>query len=351
MRIAAAIASIATPVLVMVLVGAVAGCSRENEFLERVRPFAEEGEGSFHNVMKPLDEPVWVEGRIATHMRPEDPVVGHVANGKAWALPWWVLKNHHVANLTLDGTPMWLTLCERCSSAAAFDPIVDGRKLHLRAKGIYDGTLVCMDDETETWWRPFMGEAVHGPLAGRRLDRRRIDQATWADWLELHPDTLVAFGEQIEREGHSCDDRPGRPELGKTMRKSILNVDKRLPDNELVLGVVVGEEARAYPMKALDVAGACLEDELGGTKILVLHKPGTWLAAAFRRELDGKALSFKGGEGAFAIDAGTGSRWNVAGRAVEGPLAGKELPVVSYLMEEWYIFATQHPGASIHVPP
>jgi hypothetical protein len=281
-------------------------------------------------------------------MRPDDPVVGYVSGGLAWALPWWVLKNHHVANLTLDAKPVCIVLCERCSSAAAWDPVVDGRRLRLRVNGVYDGTIVLIDEDTRTWWTPFLGEARSGPLKGKRLARLRIDQATWADWLELHPQSLVANGAQEMRLGHSEKEWPGAPWLGPTMRRSIRHPDDRLPMHELVLGVKVNGEARAYPMKTLDADGSFVEDSLGDEAIVVLHKPGTWLAAAFRRTLDGRKLEFVAGEDGAALDAGTRSRWNAAGVARTGPLEGKSLEPVTYGMEEWYVWATQHPRTSIH---
>lgn len=331
-------------------------CGPEDEFLARVKPFdkTEEHEGEddaksdLHKYLHPLDAPDWVRGAAAPHMLADDAVVGYVAGDHAWAIPWWVLKNHHVANLTLDGTAVCIILCERCSSASGWDPVVDGTRLHLRVNGLYNGTIACIDDETRSWWTPFLGEGMSGPLKGRKLARRRVDQATWADWLELHPETLVANDSPEARKGHSEKESPGQAFLGPTMKRSILHKDARIPMHDLVLGVDVNGEARAYPMKQLDEAGAFLEDTVGGVAIVILHKPGTWLAAAFRRELDGEPLHFVKGDDGAPRDERTKSRWNTAGIAREGSLAGKQLTPVAYLMEEFYIWATQHPGASVH---
>lgn len=330
--------------------------ARDDDFLSQVRPFEEfdahasESEGDHYVLqhMEPMTAPDWVPGAEAAHMLPTDPVVGYVSGELAWALPWWIMNNYHVANLTLDGEAVCIILCEMCSSAAAWDPIVDGRRLHLRVNGLYNGTICCIDDETGTWWTPFLGEGMSGPLKGTRLKRRRVDQATWADWLELHPATRVATAPAALRQGHGERHIPGTAILGPTMGRMILHPDARLPKFDLVLGVDVGGAKRAYPMSALDRAGTFLEDTLGGREIVVFHKPGTYLAAAFLRTLDGKELRFTRGEDGAALDSGTGSRWNAAGVARDGPLAGRKLDPVVYAMEEWYSWATQHPGTSIH---
>ena len=258
------------------------------------------------------------------------------------------MKNYHVANLEIEGQPVCITLCEACSSSAAWDPVVDGKRLHLRVRGIYDGTIVCFDDTTETWFTPFSGVGMSGPLKGTHLKRLRLDQGTWADWLELHPDTKVVVEDESRRTGHGSEYSPGSAGLGARMQKSIRHPDDRLPANDLVLGVMVGEGARAYPMATLSAAGPFVVDTLAGIPIVVLHKPGTWLAAAFRSELDGVALRFELDGRGGVREVGSGSTILASGAAKGGTLDGRRLVPVEYIMEEWYIWATQHPGAGLH---
>lgn len=118
--------------------------------------------------------------------------------------------------------------------------------------------------------------------------------------------------------------------------------------NELVLGVVVNEEPRAYPIAAIHAADGRIEDDLGGIPIVVLSRPGGYFAAAFERVLDGVTLRFFVESDGTLRDDSTRSAWDVAGRAHHGPLAGRALEPVIYSLDEWYIWATQHPDTSIH---
>ena len=58
----------------------------------------------------PLEEAEWLPASDDGHMRPDDTVVGMIVDGKAYAIPWWVMKNHHVANLVLDERPIMAVL-------------------------------------------------------------------------------------------------------------------------------------------------------------------------------------------------------------------------------------------------
>ncbi len=82
-----------------------------------------------HSWMLSLNDPVWRGADAAEHMRGDDPVLGIYLGGKAWALPWWIMKNHHFANLRLDGQPVLVGLCEMCSSSAAFHAVIDDQPL------------------------------------------------------------------------------------------------------------------------------------------------------------------------------------------------------------------------------
>ena len=161
-----------------------------------------------------LNEPIWHPASEAEHMRPEDPVLGVYLNNKAWALPWWIMKNHHVANLSLDSQPVLITLCEMCSSAAAFQAIFQERRLTFRLVGRYNGTILITDLETGVFWSPFTGKALNGSFKGAYLERLPLVQLKWNEWLKQNPTTLVLYANQELREGHGSRFSPGSPGVG-----------------------------------------------------------------------------------------------------------------------------------------
>jgi hypothetical protein len=297
---------------------------------------------------RPLNDSVWRTADAAGHMTPHDPVLGLYLNSKAWALPWWVIKNHHVANLILDDQPILITFCEICSSASAFNPVLQGRRHTFRIVGIYNGTILISDFETESFWSPFTGEALHGPLKGSRLERWPLYQCRWMEWLTLHPASLVLGGPQETREGHSKTVQPGAPGIGDYFRKSLLRpLDQRLPHNELVLGVELNGQARVYRLSTLDKIGSIVNDTLGQQDIVILHQPGTMLAVAFSRQIGDEVLVFDREKDGRIVDQKYRGHWTYAGAASDGALAGQKLSYVPSGVEEWYIWAAYHPQTDI----
>lgn len=297
---------------------------------------------------QPLNEPRWVPVPRARRMQAEDPVLGLELDGGAWALPWWIMKNHHAANLHLHGQPIFILLCEACSSAAAFDPVIRGRPHRFRTESWFNGTLMPIDYETGSYWAGFTGKCLHGPLKGTVLPRLPLVQATWREWTASHPHTLVPDGRGEPRGGHGHGHHPGSPGLGRNRRSTLIHpLDERLPHNELVLGVRVGQAHRCYRLASLAQLGPAVNDSLGGQPVVVFSKPGSFTAIAFDRTLDGRPVTFTG-TGETIVDVETGSSWQLNGQAAAGPLAGRRLAFVDSGIEEFYIWTAFHPGSDIY---
>jgi uncharacterized protein DUF3179 len=124
-------------------------------------------------------------------------------------------------------------------------------------------------------------------------------------------------------------------------------MDERMPHNTLVIGVEAGTKARAYPLQTLARIGPVLNDSLDGTEIVVISRPWTLQALAFRRRVGDRVLTFGCSGKGEIVDQETGSVWSGMGEAVSGPLVGTQLVYVNSGVEEWYAFAAYHSGAEI----
>lgn len=297
----------------------------------------------------PLENPDWRDVARAEHMRDDDPVLGLHLFGGNWALPWWIQKNHHVANLELNGRFILVNLCEACSGASAFDPLLDSQRLRFHPVGHYNGTIMTSDYQTGSYWSPFTGLCLSGALKERQLSRFPVTQCTWGEWKSMHPDTLVPWAEQARREGHGANHSPGAGEIGPGFSKTLEHpLDERLPFTQMVLGVEGVGLSRAYPMANLTEAGAVLHDRLGDRDIVILHLPGTLHALAFLAELDGQPLRLQQAAEGGIVDQATGSRWSYDGECYDGQLSGKRLTFVSSWSEEWYGWAAYHPKTEVY---
>ncbi len=117
------------------------------------------------------------------------------------------------------------------------------------AEGLVDNNLLIVDRETDSVWSQLAGQSISGPMEGTPLESIPTLQATWGFWRSRHPDTRVMV---LEREGRRYvyqDFEPG------TRRSSEAGHDV----STLGLGLVLGDEARFFPLRELEQADTPLQ--------------------------------------------------------------------------------------------
>jgi len=192
-----------------------------------------------------------------------------------------------------------------------------------------------------------LGKAVAGPLKGTTLNFIPALQTDWQTWQDLHPDTLVVnpglFGSDVYS-SYYADSSAGV--LGSNIPR-----DGDIGVKEYVVGVRLGEEARAYPFSVLNKEPV-VNDTVNDVPIVVFFDKTTASGTVFSRAPDdGRVLSFQPGETArFAVDRETGSRWDaLTGLAVEGELAGAQLQQVPITYAFWFGWSDYHVGGTVYL--
>ena len=133
--------------------------------------------------------PVVTPVRTADPLPPRELVVGIRLKGSAKAYPFAALRRQSPVLDTLGGVPLMLVVGEDGRSVRAFERRLEGRELHLFAKP--DARpLRLVDSETGSEWS-FTGDAVSGPLAGKKLAPVYALNDYWFDWQIYNPRTAV----------------------------------------------------------------------------------------------------------------------------------------------------------------
>ena len=203
------------------------------------------------------------------------------------------------------------------------------------------------DEETGTYWQQISGKAVFGPLKGEQLTAIRSDELTVKLWKQESPNGLVlAPVKQFARQYEKAD---WEQQVGKL--HSVVSVAANtLPPREIILGIAVGQDARAFPQSKV-LQQSPIIDTLGDTPIMLVVGPDQTSIRAFHRELQGKATEFfrdSASSDWAMIDAETQSRWNFTGCAVTGPLKGTCLEPVQAIKDYWFDWQLYHPATSIY---
>ena len=210
---------------------------------------------------------------------------------------------------------------------------------------LYQSDLVMFDRQTNSYWFQTGGEAVIGPLTGKRLPLLPSSLIPWGAWRAEHPDTLVLSTQtgfprdylSDPFDGYERSVNAGRFTFG--VDRDVLD-DDRLPLDELVLGIEVGEEARVYPLNTL--GDAAVNDEIAALPVVIFSSASGPSGNAFDPHVDGQRLRFRFTDGAYR-DVETGSLWTLGGRATAGPLAGAQLTALPNRTTFWFSYRSAFP--------
>lgn len=239
-----------------------------------------------------IDDPQFETAVQAQRMTPGERVIALEINGDARAYPINILSSHEIVNDVVGGQPVAITWCPLCYSALVFKREVDGRVLSKRQTC---ETFSCGNYSTNP--------------------RGSYDVDPYASYYATAEEGVV--NRQIPRETVT-----GAPK-------------------QRVLGVRLGETARAYPYAIL-AEERVINDVIDGQPVVIWFDPRTESGAAFERTVEGMVLEFlpDSAETAIMRDTQTFSMWSgLTGEGQQGWHTGSRLaPLVATPAFEfgWY---------------
>jgi hypothetical protein len=257
-------------------------------------------------------------------------VVGIEVNGETRAYPLQFIGYHHQVRDVVGGREVLVSYCTVCRTGRVFVPSVGGSLEQFRLVGMDHFNAMLEDHGTGSWWRQANGEAITGRLKGMKLEEIPSLQVTLAQWLELHPASLVMQADSTFLDEYAKD---YSFEKG-TSRKSLTGTDTlSWRDKSWVVGLSVKGRSKAYDWNQLE-RERVIHDEVGGVPVLlvlgadsasffVFRRPG----AATRFERRGDSLF--SGENAYAL----------SGRGPSGSLERLQAS-----QEFWHSWRTFQPG-------
>ena len=196
-------------------------------------------DGDYVQLRRPDDiPPIYAPEFVAPEAAgwPEgEPVVGLALNGDARAYPAGILYRRELVNDVVGGVPVLVSWCPLCYTALAHERRLDSATPVFGNQGaLYRGAMTWYDHATGSVWSQPLGAAIAGPQAGRRLALLPAQLTTWGQWRVAHPDTLALAEDGI----------PAAPYRGPR------------PGEEHIAGIVIGDEAAAWPYPAVAAASA-----------------------------------------------------------------------------------------------
>ena len=244
----------------------------------RIEPFEIEWGGVSPDGIPPLENPPYIPAHQAEYLADHERVFGVSIDGEHRAYPLRIMNPHEMANDILGGEPISLAYCTLCGSGIAYSGKFDDIETTFGTSGfLYRSNKLMYDRETLSLWSQETGEPVVGRLAdsGIRLDFFPTLLTTWGEWKAEHPDTTVLdLNTNVYQAGrYFPEDNPNATYFDyfnspDTMFPVWIR-DDRLETKDIVLGLKIGDMAKAYPVQSLQMERV-VNDTLGDANVVVL---------------------------------------------------------------------------------
>jgi hypothetical protein len=217
-----------------------------------------------------LNSPHFVPAEAADFLDFDDRVLGIVIDGIAKAYPVRILTRHEIVNDWISKRSIAITYCPLCGSGMAFSAVAVQESLTFGVSGLlYNSDVLLYDHKTKSLWSQIMKTAINGPLKGAVLEQLPLQHTSWEDWSQSHPDTLVLSTKTGFEFFDYSEDPYARYKKSNRLWFTVSNSDKRLRSKDWVLGVTVGESARAYPFERMKKDTSPIQDRIGDTTVTI----------------------------------------------------------------------------------
>jgi hypothetical protein len=234
-------------------------------------------------------------------------------NGPSIDLPDIPVENNGVITIiedTFEGEDIVIAGSKSSQFIVSFySQLSDGAKLRFTPlQGVFPNI---MEDQKGNIYDLF-GHVVRGPRKGERLPVANSGMGYWFAFASRYPGVSIFQEPDVEVdineikpteewlippglivEGSGVDWIPSLqdPPFETYNEKNVSNTSFYVQDNELVIGVKVGDQYKVYPHKILnwhEIANDQLEDE----KYAVIYCPLTGTSSAWNREVSGQTTTF-----------------------------------------------------------
>jgi hypothetical protein len=137
---------------------------------------------------------------------------------------------------------------------------------------LYKSNVLLYDHQTESLWSQLKSQAISGKMVGQRIEPVPSVRMSWKKWKQQHPQTKVLSDKTGYRRNYAIDPYEGYYRIGSLMFP-VGKVRIDLPAKERILGVAVGDAAKAYVLEKLQKNPGKTKDRIGETDIDIEVSP------------------------------------------------------------------------------
>ena len=307
-----------------------------------------------------IDRPDFEPASEITYVPDNRMVIGVHINGDIRAYPHQILDWHEIVNDEVGNTPVSIVYCPLTGTGMCWNRTIDNEIAEFGVSGLlFRNNLIAYDRNTDSNWSQMQLRSVNGEHAERDIETYQVVETTWETWKKLYPESLVHTtntGHQRNYSGFTYGSDYA------TNHNRILfpvkNPDGRLQNKDRVHGILGSltpdglHLVKVYPIDSFGDGVTLIKDTFDNSDYLIAGSREYNFAAAFKRVPGSSTanLEFEAVQDELPVIMrdSEGTKWDIFGRAVDGPDTGSQLTPARSYTGYWFAWADFFPGLQIH---
>ncbi len=218
-----------------------------------------------------IDDPQFISVNQVNYLQDDDLLLTLQRGETVRAYPFRILIWHEIVNDVIGGDAVAVTYCPLCGTGMVFDSFSGESQLSFGVSGLlYRSDVLMYDRETDSLWSQLAMEAVSGPNVGTELTWLPAEHMNWAAFKNRYPDGQVLSTDTGYSRNYSANAYDSYFASEETIFP-VPHTRTELPNKTKVLGVLIGNEASAYPLTELAEFGK-LEQTISSQKVSIRYQ-------------------------------------------------------------------------------
>ena len=301
-------------------------------------------------LFRPVREPIFVSIEEALEkFGPDEEIVGVVGgDGKPYAFIARLARRPHIVYQTEGDSPFIMTHCILAHSSMSYALEGNFSNPDITITAALANNMVFYEKSSRC-----SVVQIHNRLEGSNdpLSTVPTVMTSLKTWKNLYPDSPVwmrsvewrdVFYLKLLARADVID--PSSPVMVYPLQHQL---DERLPMKSLVLGLLSGDQSRAYPVDVV-ADRKVINDQIADMRLAIFCFDD--FMQVFDRRVDGDAiLTFeKSDKDDHFVDVETGSEWSATGACMSGQYEGRQLSAIPHYNKIfWYVWSDYFPGGEI----
>ncbi len=284
-------------------------------------------------------------------MKDSDLVLVYRNSGEVRAYAHPVLDWHEIINDQIGDDHVAVTYCPLTGTGIGWGRELNGEITTFGVSGfLYETNLMPYDRLTDSYWSQMFNQCVNGYLFEEIPQFFNLIQMNYGALKNLFPNAMVT----TSNTGHIRDYNSypyGSYQTNSNFLFPISNSDDRLHPKEWVRGVEINGSAKVYQFPSSGGRELILDQFNGEEIIVVADKSKGFIVSFLNRTIESHELAFSltdNEDSNIILEDQLGNKWDLFGKAVEGPNAGLELEVPYSYMGFWFAWATFYPDIALY---